>query len=178
MREILLIRVILTCRDLVRDLSYHRAMMPYVEQLRVNIWVYTFNNFMEMAVLNWCHLFGNDTDDLHWLTIMANTDEFREKLLEAVDMNFNEWKAYRKTVIDYRNKDVAHIEVRPEGDVPQMDIALTAAFYYYSVALAEIRTLHDYPELPNNLSQFNDEINETANNYVNTHIVPLFEYAE
>lgn len=177
-RETLLRRVVLTCRDYIREISYHRAMLPYTDHLRTNIWIYTFNNFINMAVLNWCHLFGNHSDDLHWLNIIEDSNAFKDELLQTIGISFEEWKLYRKTITDYRNKDVAHIEVRPEGTVPQMDNAIIAVCFYYSKALAELKSLGSYTELPNDLEQFNNEVSTLAINYVNAHIVQLFERAE
>ncbi len=166
------------CRDFIREISYHRAMLPYTDNLRTNIWIYTFNNYIDMAVLNWCHLFGNNSDDLHWMRVIEDADTFRDNFLKIVGLNFDEWKAYRKTIKDYRNKDVAHIEVRPETTVPEMDIAITATCIYYSAALEELKTFGNYEALPADLGGYYAEVSELANSYVNEHIIGLFQYAE
>ena len=177
-RETLLRRVILTNRDFIRDIAYHRAMLPYAKNLRTNIWIYTFNNFLNMAVLNWCHLFGNNSDDLHWLKIINDSNAFRDGLLQTIGTNLDDWKVYRKTVTDYRNKDVAHIEVRPEGQAPEMDKAIIAASFYYRTALDELKTYSSYAELPDDLNHFYNEVSELATDYVKNHIVENFEYTE
>lgn len=166
------------CRDFIRELSYHRAMMPYTDNFRTNIWIYTFNNFIDMAVLNWCHLFGNSNDDLHWLKIIEDTDSFRDSLLQAVGVNFEDWKIYRNTIKDYRNKDVAHIEVLPKGKVPEMDKAIIATSFYYSKVLEELRSIGGYEELPDDLIQFYNQVSELAESYINEHIVEHFGYTD
>lgn len=177
-REILLKRVVLKCRDFVRQLSYHRAMLPHSKNLRTNIWIYTFNNFIDMAVLDWCHLFGSQSDDLHWRRIVVDAEWFKSEILKSLGLTGEEWDAYWKSIKDYRDKDVAHIEVRPETSVPKMDKALEAIKLYYSYAIDELHDIYEYIELPDVIDHFIDEVSRVADNYVNKNIVHLFEYAE
>jgi len=64
-REKLLRRVALKCADFARQLSYHRALNAYKDQVRANFWIYTYNNAIDLAILDWLHLFGYHNDDLH-----------------------------------------------------------------------------------------------------------------
>ena len=49
-----------------------------------------------------------------------------------------------KGVKNYRDKDVAHIEMRPISNIPDMTIALKATCFYYSHSFYEIKKFGDY----------------------------------
>jgi hypothetical protein len=152
-REILLRRVGLKCSDFVRQLSYHNALSCY-RPFKHNFWIYMFNNTISMAILDWSHLFGNHDDDLHWKKIVDHVEDFRQGLLRSINMTDYEWKTYRKTIKEYRDEDVAHIEVKPISKVPQMAHALQATTYYYSLVLEELSCIRDYSKWPRNLDDY------------------------
>jgi cephalosporin-C deacetylase-like acetyl esterase len=111
-------------------------------------------------------LFGNYDDDLHWKKAVHDVEGFRQGLLQSINMTEVEWKTYRKTIKDYRDKDVAHIEVRPLSQVPQSATALRATTYYYSVALEELSGFRDYSKWPNNLDEYYQKSLEQAKTIV------------
>ena len=53
-----------------------------------------------------------------------------------------------------RDKDIAHIDLRPKSLVPEMSIALEAASFYYDYVLKELTQFADYSIWPNNLAQY------------------------
>ncbi len=155
-REKLLRRVALKCADVVRQLSYHRAIHDQKNHsnFNLNFWICTYNNTIDMAVLDWGHLFGNEKDDLHWKNVVKNIDEFRTKLLSEVELSLEKWVAYWKAIKTYRDKDVAHIEVRPISNIPEMTIAVKATCFYYSYILSEIKKLGEYSNWPEDLFEY------------------------
>ena len=153
-REKLLRRVALKCADFARELSYHRALAEYAKDFTQSFWIYMYNNAIDLAVLDWFHLFGYHKDDLHWKRVVQEVDVFRNDLLKAVQMTEDEWKKYRTTIKDYRDKDVAHIQVRPIGQVPQMTVALRATAHYYSTVLEELSSFRDYGGWPKQIEDY------------------------
>jgi hypothetical protein len=148
-REYLLFRVGTKCGDFARNLSFHRALGNHVKNSgELNFWIHMCNNSIDLAVLDWFHLFGNHNDDLHWKRVVPDVDGFRQGLLQLLGMNEQEWKAYHEKIKDYRDKDVAHIEVRLRSQVPDMTQALLAVAYYYATALKELRSYatYDWPQ--------------------------------
>ncbi len=133
-----------------------------------------------MAVLDWCHLFGNRSDDLHWNNIVSDADEFKRNILHTLGMSEAEWTTYWESVKDYRDKDVAHIEVRPrpEKEAPEMDKALELIELYYIYAISELHEANVYMELPRKLTHFIHEVSGSAKNYVQSRVVNLFEYTD
>lgn len=165
-REILLRRVGLKCADFARQLSFHRALNDYRDGFKLNFWVYVFNNAIDLAVLDWFHLFGYHNDDLHWKQIVADIDSFRNQLFCHVNMTENEWKLYREEIKTYRDKDIAHIEVRPTSHAPEMSIALKAVTYYYENVLKELTGFGDYSNWPKDLSDYHQRSLEQAKRIV------------
>jgi hypothetical protein len=64
------------------------------------------------------------------------------------------WIAYRESIKDYRDKDVAHIEVRPVSHVPDMRIALQAVDYYYTYVIQELSQYSNYSGWPRELKDY------------------------
>jgi hypothetical protein len=148
-REYLLFRVATKCGDFARNLSFSRALGNKVKDSeKLNFWIHMYNNAIELAILDWSHLFGNHSDDLHWKRVVRGVDGFRQGLLQAIGMNEEEWKTYHEKIKNYRDKDIAHIEVRLRSQVPEMAQALSAAAYYYAVTLKELQgyAIYDYPQ--------------------------------
>jgi hypothetical protein len=153
-REKLLRRVALKCVDFVRQLSYHRSLAEHAQIFTQNFWIYMYNNAIDLAVLDWFHLFGYHNDDLHWKQVVADVPTFRNQLLQSLSMTEDEWKTYRETVKDYRDKYVAHIEVRPVSHVPDMTLALQVAALYYVTVITELSTFRDYGGWPKQLEEY------------------------
>lgn len=155
-REKLLRRVALKCRDVVLQLSYHRAINKQRSPLNFNLnfWICTYNNTIDMAVLDWGHLFGNEKDDLHWKNVANDVDKFRTELLSEIELPLEKWVTYWEEVKNYRDKSVAHIEMRPSSNIPEMTIALKATCFYYSHCFYEIKKLGDYSQWPEDLFDY------------------------
>lgn len=88
----------------------------------------------DTAVITWCILFGSDNADqqkIHWKN-MFEVDQFRDGLLKATQMSLDEWRAYRRGVVDYRNELAAHRDLDPKTRFhPNFDTALLAADFYH-----------------------------------------------
>ena len=153
-REQLLRRVALKCADFARQLSYHRALGEHAKEFKQNFWICMYNNAIDLAVLDWFHLFGYHNDDLHWKRIVQDIAAFKQGLFQSVGMSGGQWAAYRESIKDYRDKDVAHIEVRPVSQVPEMAVALQAAAYYYAYVLNELSGYSNYTSWPKELNDY------------------------
>lgn len=150
-REKLLRRVGMKCRDFARQLSYHRALDLYKSQsgkFNLHFWTTVYNNAIDVACLDWFHLFGYHKDNLHWKKNVKDIDAFRNKLFSIAGFGEQDWISYRESIKTYRDKDVAHVEVRPKSWVPDMTLALKAANLYYQAVLEELSLFGDYSNEP------------------------------
>jgi hypothetical protein len=156
-REYLLFRVATKCGDFARNLSFHRALGEYVKDSeKLNFWIHMYNNAIELAILDWSHLFGNHKDDLHWKRVVHDPVGFKRQLLQTIHMTEQEWSTYHREIKDYRDKDIAHIKVRLRSHIPEMTQALRAVAYYYSVALNELQNYGIY-HYPQDLSDYHEK---------------------
>ena len=141
--------------DFTRNLSYHRALQNHLKDSdELIFWIHMYNNAIDLAVLDWFHLFGNHNDDLHWKSIVHNVDRFKQGLLQSISYSAQEWKAYHEKIKNYRDKDIAHIELKPLSHVPEMTQALRAAAYYYAAVLEELQGYAIYDDSPQDLNDY------------------------
>jgi hypothetical protein len=165
-RERILLRVAYKCQDFARQLSYCRARPNVDDTPKLYFWISVFNNFIDLAILDWLHLFGSHSDDLHWKKIAGDAVVFKGDLLDYLELDDVQWKIYWKSVKEYRDKDVAHIEVRPMGHVPDMNTALKATAYYYRYVFGELSKFATYTDLPTDLIEYYRESLEQAERIV------------
>ena len=94
----------------------------------------TVGNAIDTAVLEWCKLFGNyNQEKLHWQKVIKKNADFKTQLLKNFNQNDSNWTAYHKSILNYRDKRVAHLD---ESDtervfVPYLEKALNLVFQYY-----------------------------------------------
>ncbi len=117
----------------------------------LNFWRLIHGNQLDIAVLEWCKVFGSDGEATHWKKIVtpANHDQFRGGLFEAVGVTADEWAAYWNEMKEYRDKLVAHhIGLNRDANYPVLDIALKSSCFYYSYLIKELRSLGEtsYPD--------------------------------
>lgn len=153
-REKILRRVALKCADFARQLSYYRTLKDQVRGCNQNFWIYMLNNTIDLAVLDWFHLFGYHNDDLHWKRVVSDIDGFRQAFFIHMKMTEAEWIAYRELVKNYRDKDIAHYEIRPVSNVPEMQNALHATTFYYSIVMKELVEYQNYSRWPKELEEY------------------------
>ncbi|PIC01168.1 hypothetical protein [Caulobacter sp. X] len=91
-------------------------------------------NAYDTAINAWCILFGSDHADnqqIHWKN-MFDHDHFRTGLRASLGMSQDQWTAYRKALVDYRNELTAHRDLNPKTRLnPSFDAALLAADFYH-----------------------------------------------
>ncbi len=166
-REEKLRRVALKCADFARQLSYHLALYKKYRGggVTLNFWRCMSNNAIDLAVLDWFHLFGSYRDNLHWKNIVEDEEAFKKGLLAELKISEAQWEIIHENVKNYRDKDVAHIEVRPVSHMPDIDKEpLRAANYYYKYILPELTGYSDYyrDEYPKDLIQYHKKSLEEA----------------
>ncbi len=116
----------------MRNAACHRALAKYKDELNQNYWILIFNNFLHIAILEWCKVFGSHSQPTHWKKIVDDHSSFRQGLLETLEIRKSDWDAYWKDLKDYRDKFVAHHLVDPNiTHYPSLDIALESSFHYY-----------------------------------------------
>jgi hypothetical protein len=104
---------------------------------------------LDIAVLEWCKVFGSRGEATHWCKHVADPDAFRAGLLQRLAVSEETWHAYWESIKAYRDEVVAHHEsVSKVTHYPDFGYALQACFYYYEMLIKQLRAFRvlDYPD--------------------------------
>ena len=84
-----------------------------------------------MAVLEWCKVFGTDSEPTHWKTIVNDHQSFRNGLLNSIGLDESGWSKFWQSVNSYRNNIIAHFRRIKGLSYPSLDVIINSSFYYY-----------------------------------------------
>jgi hypothetical protein len=135
-REQRLRRVLICSCAIIRNVAYYKGGWRDGRPVFTSNIERTINgNFMDMAVLEWCKLFGEPRHEpQHWQHVLTNVEqrrEFKHGLLEALSQKPTEWKAHVQRCIRYRSDFIAHLGSESVMQTPHLDpVWKSAAFYY------------------------------------------------
>ncbi|MDO8777356.1 MAG: hypothetical protein Q7K57_53310 [Burkholderiaceae bacterium] len=136
---------------LARSAGMKRALAAIDPEPALNFWRLIHGNQLDIAVLEWCKVFGSDGEATHWKKIIAPNehDKFRNDLFALLGITADTWATYWNEMKGYRDNLVAHhIEMNKPSNYPVLDIALKASFFYYTYLIKELRLLGEkrYPD--------------------------------
>ena len=149
-------RVVLLCCHFARNLAYYKSGWEG-KRLKVpnEFWVTVNGNFVDICVLEWCKLFGDDSDKHHWKQIVGDKDRFISEMLDKLKVSQYEleecWKSFRK----YRDKFFAHLDSLEKMDIPYLHIAWDAVRFYHS-HIVQLCSSEDLKGLPLDVSAYYD----------------------
>jgi hypothetical protein len=142
------VRNVVCCAQLKRSL---RSVDP---NPTLNFWRLIYGNLLDVAVLEWCKIFGTDTEPTHWKKVVADHDAFRSALLTALKIDQASWAAYREKMKSYRDTQIAHqSDDYRVTHYPILDVALESCYFYYSYLIRELRRLGE-TNLPDDLRDY------------------------
>ena len=120
----------------VHHLAYHRTLRQCYEksQIESEFWRRTISVHLLQAIIDWCMVFGADSNDVHWKKVVVDKEtqnSFRSRLLSVTGMTNEEWQAYWLRMTTFRNDFVAHKVVKTDyPSVPVLDMALLVVTAY------------------------------------------------
>jgi hypothetical protein len=132
-----------------RSAHLKRALAEVEPKPGLNFWRLIYGNLLDVAVLEWCKLFGTDAEPTHWKKVIADHDTFRSGLLAALKIQETVWTAYWEEMKYYRDNRVSHnVEDVDLERWPRLDLALESSYYYYARLIKELRDLGEtkYPD--------------------------------
>lgn len=141
---------------IARSTAMKRALFqidPYPDQ---NFWRLIHGNQLDIAVLEWCKIFGGNSEKTHWKRIVPSYqhDVFRDNLLTEIEITEPEWLIYWNEMKAYRDNHVAHHTSLKIGhkeskeSYPTLNIALKSSNFYYKYIISELKRFgeSDYPD--------------------------------
>ena len=138
----------------VRSAHLKRVLTAIEPQPSLNFWCLIYGNLLDVAVLEWCKVFGSDAEPTHWKRVVSDHVAFRRDLLTELAMDEQAWEEYWQEMKTYRDSLVAH-HVDPNSLTrwPHLDAALRSCYFYYSYLIRELRNLGDN-QYPDNLEEY------------------------
>ncbi|MBD8066670.1 hypothetical protein IC608_14445 [Devosia sp. PTR5] len=128
-------RVALLMASFLRNLAYLRAFRDAYPRVQLDwtrdFWVTQGGNCTDIAILEWCKLFADQRDKHHWSQIVTAPEAFGPWLLAQLRVGHPEFTDYVTSVRRYRDKFVAHLDSDNTMDIPTLDIAERAVFFYH-----------------------------------------------
>tara|TARA_R110002020_G_scaffold161283_2_gene346231 strand:- start:4584 stop:5105 length:522 start_codon:yes stop_codon:yes gene_type:complete len=119
----------------LRNLAYLRAFEDAHPRIpwdgTRDFWITQGGNCTDIAILEWCKLFADGADKHHWSRVVTDPDAFLRQLLIHLGLGEPGYAAYVTSVRRYRDKFVAHLDSDKVMDIPMLDIAERAVFFYH-----------------------------------------------
>ena len=148
--------------NLTRNIHLRRQLTAVDSNPKLNFWRVIYGGLLDLAVLEWCKLFGSNGETTHWKELVDDIDDFRNNLFNTVGIDQKQWENYWDKMIAYRNDFIAHD--RDNLDLktyPELDIALESSYYYYNYLIKKLRELGDH-QYPNDLREYCNQFSKQA----------------
>lgn len=119
--------------EVVRCIQLKRALSEVDPEPPLNFWRLNYGGLMDLAVINWCKIFGSNAEPTHWKGVVDDTQAFRTQLLNYLSIDFGIWEEYWNHMKKYRDEFVAHRLSNSIVDrYPDLEIASNSSYFYYS----------------------------------------------
>ena len=127
------------CCDCVRNSAYYDAgwhSPTILKKDNSDFWVNLNGNFLDIAVLSWCCLFGDGKAEFRWQKIIEDQEKFCSSLYVYMQCPENEFEVYAKNMRGYRDKLVAHrdryLNTDPKIHYPDLRLAIKSTTFLFS----------------------------------------------
>jgi hypothetical protein len=132
--------------NLVRNIHLRRELSAICAVPRLGFWRLIYGYLSDIAVLEWCKLFGSDDEErqpLHWTNTVSDQTQFRNDLFSRLRIYESKWFSYWNEMRRYRDQTVAHHDIRrfEIKNYPKFDLALEAVYFYYEFIVGELRKM-------------------------------------
>lgn len=152
-------RVVILCRDFARNLAYyrsgqssrHKSLLDRATCAEANFWRVTNSNFIDMCVLDWCKLFADKNGKHYWTNVVTDAPGLEAALLAHLDVSAEEWQRQIDVMRRYRDKFLAHLDSDYVMNIPTLDLAKNAVWFYHSWVVGKEAKAGEIDNLPNEL---------------------------
>ena len=94
-----------------------------------NFWRRANSNFLDIAVLEWCKVFGKEKEKHYALKVITNPDHFSAELLAKLAISQAEFDIYRNAMLALRDRFIAHLDDDKVMGIPKLDIAVESVSF-------------------------------------------------
>jgi len=147
-------RVVILCRNFAVNLAYYRVgrtpehvnLQDYKK--RGNFWRVVSGNCIDLCVLEWCKLFADPKGEHYWGKIVSNPAQFKKDLLSHLGIDEAAFDTEIEVMRRYRDKFVAHLDSDEVMNIPSLDIAKKAVWFYHRYVVEREALPGDLAGLP------------------------------
>ncbi len=126
------------CCHFTRNLAYHQAgIRKSNNALERDFWRIANGNFAEIAILEFCKLFGGRNEKHRWVDIVDDEENFKKQIEIKTALSFNEFEKYVEDVKKYRDKYLSHLDDAMDLELPHLQVATKAVFTYYEYVVSK-----------------------------------------
>lgn len=72
-------------------------------------WKEILTSLTSLFVINWCKLFGIDSNENYWKQATLEQKAFRDDIYEKTSFNYQSWNQYRHAMHELKNELVQHL---------------------------------------------------------------------
>lgn len=147
-------RVALLCCHFARNLAYYRAWHDRLTPGNYGEILATIDgNFIDMAVIEWCKLFGERKGKHYWEKVVSHQG-FEAEMVKHLDESSERFKNYINEMREYRDKFLAHLDDERIMKIPKMDQAKEAVDFLYGYLVSVEASTDDLAGLPKDLTVY------------------------
>jgi hypothetical protein len=116
----------------LRNLAYYRAFEEAKNGVvQQQMWITAQNNFLDIAVLEWCKLFGDKKAKHLWKNSVGDQEVFKSELTYKLKITEGLFDSYIQEMRTYRDKFVAHLDEENQMNIPNLIIAIKSTQHLY-----------------------------------------------
>lgn len=133
--------------EFLRSFTYYKTIhksLP-LKQLKTDeqFWVHSINSFLNYAIIDWCKIFGTNSNEVHWkkatnIDCLNFRQAIKDEILKNTNFSFDEWKIYHNEMRNFRNTYSAHRHLSISSPVPFLDKAHKVALVYFDFMHREL----------------------------------------
>jgi hypothetical protein len=124
------------------------GLQDFEQNSHANFWRAVSGNCIDLCVLDWCKLFTESNGKHYWGNIVSDPADFKTRLLTHLGIDE---AAFQKEILvmrQYRDKFLAHLDSDPIMNIPGLDTAKKAVWFYYAHVVPYEGTPTDMVAIP------------------------------
>ena len=120
----------------IHHLAYYKVLSRFYNeiQIRSEFWAYTIDSHLLIAIIDWCMVFGTDSNEIHWKKVVLDKQyrcDFRCHIRKFANLSKNEMGKFWSSMTKFRNEYAVHKTTATHfPNVPYMDTALIIVTSY------------------------------------------------
>jgi hypothetical protein len=143
------------CLHCLRNLAFFRAWEKDKSTRRTHqYWITAGNNFLDIAVLDWCKLFADRNAKHHWRKLVEEHATFQNGMMVKLQLTEEKFEQYIKEMRTYRDKFIAHLDDENTMNIPNLLPAHRSAVYLYHWLLKNENDCDAFFDAPSNATTF------------------------